>query len=123
MAIITVATLNFEGFVGGGFNTCLFRVDYTIEFRNNELGTEFDEAARIREHDPDDDELITAYPLPLRFTATQNRMNRSFKIVVIRDQLNTELGNEELQGDVWLRRVGNHLATSEVTTPILKFAA
>ena len=119
MARITDAFLSFEKFIDG--NTLLFRVTYNAEFRDDELRAEFDESARLREHDPDDDDLITAYFLPRRFTATIGNMQRILKIVVLRDQINTELGNEELQGEIWLRRVGNELATAEVITPILKF--
>lgn len=123
MANIAVASLHFEGNVGGDQNTLRFRVDYTIQFRQEELQIEFEEAVRLREHDPSEDDLITAYPLPRRFIAGSERENHDFRIVVLRDQLNTELGSEELQGEVWLRRVGNNLAASEVITPILKFAA
>jgi hypothetical protein len=122
MANITAASLHFEGNFHGDLNTLLFRVDFTIQFRENEAQVQFEEAARLREHDPDDDDLITAYPLPHKFNAGLSRTeDRFLKIVVLRDQTNTEIGTEELQGEVWLRRVGNNLASSEVITPILKF--
>jgi hypothetical protein len=118
MAIIKEAHLEFIRAIDG--NTWLFKVTYTVEFRNDELRTEFDEAARLREHDPSDDDLITAYPVPFRFTVNLNILERSMKIVVFRDQLNTEIGGEEIQGEVWLRRVGDEKVTQEVITPILK---
>jgi hypothetical protein len=123
MAHIAEAHLELVGAVGGDQNVLQWRVTYTVDFRDEELRIEWEDATRLREHDPGDDDLITAYPIPTKFTPTLSRIERSHNIVVFRDQLNTELGTEEIQGEVWLRRVGNQLANQEVITPIVKFDA
>lgn len=103
-------------------STHTFEAQYTILFRGDELQKQFDEDAKLWESDSGaifggGDDQVTAYQQPpMRFTATDSVMERSFPIDAPNDVVDTEPGNEEIYAQIWLRQVGHEAADSEATS-------
>jgi hypothetical protein len=120
MATILNPTLHFPTNSSG---TWKFKVSYTVLFDAAEVGREFDDAAKLWEDDDgfisSDDDPITAYPSPDRFTASERVIDREKVILVPRGTLDTEVGDEEIKAQIWLRKVGSGPATAEVYTNIV----
>lgn len=100
----------------GSANDLLFTCSYEAIFPSHEVGLEFDEAARLWENDGGDNQRLTSYTPTRRFRATGGRMTRDIPVPALRSQLHTELGPEEIFGEIWLRRVGAGPADDERTT-------
>lgn len=90
-----------------------FTVTYTAHFTDNELNAEFDDAARLWENDGGNNERRTEYTPTTRFKATSRSIDRQIPITVGTGQLSTEIGDEEIFGQIWLRRVGQAAASDE----------
>ncbi len=90
-----------------------FVISYTASFSPNELSQEFEDAARLLEKDDTDNDLITPYQKPLTFLATESTVDREFSITVLREWVSGELGDEEVRGQLWLRRKGDGLPTDD----------
>jgi hypothetical protein len=122
MATILNPTLHFPQDIGGG--TLSFKVTYTVLFQTDEVHLEFDDATKLWEDDSgflgSDDDPLTAYPNPDRFTAVERVVDREHIIFVPRTTANTEIGGEEFKAQIWLRRVGAGPATAEVYTNIVE---
>jgi hypothetical protein len=82
-------------------------------FSSNELNQEFEDATRLLEKDDTDNGLITPYQKPQTFLATGSAVDREYSIIVRREWVSSELGDEEVRGQVWLRRKGDGLPTDE----------
>ncbi|GHD98249.1 hypothetical protein [Streptomyces alanosinicus] len=99
-------------------------VSYDVNFRDDEVGGDFDDAVKLWEDDRGapfggGDDQITPYPIPDRFTAFSSVVSRQKSITVFRDQLDTEIGDEEVKAQIWLRRADSGgPADDEVYTPI-----
>ena len=90
-----------------------FVINYTASFSSSELNQEFEDATRLLEKDDTDNDQITPYQKPLTFTATGPTVDREFSIIVLREWVSGELGDEEVRGQLWLRRKGDGLPTDE----------
>ena len=90
-----------------------FVISYTASFSPNELSQEFEDAARLLEKDDTDNDQITPYQKPQTFLATSSAVDREFSITVLREWVSGELGDEEVRGQLWLRRKGDGLPTDE----------
>jgi hypothetical protein len=99
-------------------DTYIFTVTYTATFAQSEIGQMFEDAVRLFEDDPSDDDVITAYPVPEAFLAQGASVSRRHQVTATTDMVNTELGNEEIKARVWLRQVGMAPAADEQYTPI-----
>jgi hypothetical protein len=97
-------------------NDLVFTCSYEAIFPQHEVGREFEEAARLWENDGGSDERVTSYDPPRRFTATAGVMTRDIPVTALRSDLSTEPFNEEIYGQIWLRRVGAGPADDERTT-------
>jgi hypothetical protein len=101
-------------------NTWRFIISYTVHFDPFEVGHAFDDAAKVWEHDPSDDDRITAYPVPDTFVATDPSVFRKKQMTVPAGVLNTEIGKEEIYAWIWLRsHDSTGPAADEKKTPIL----
>jgi hypothetical protein len=82
-------------------------ITYTLEFTNAEVNGpfEFEDSVRIREEDDTSgDDVIFNWSTPFVFNPTQASEDVSWKYgVVSRTVLDTELGGEEIYGQIFLR--------------------
>jgi hypothetical protein len=99
-----------------GSDVLLFTIRYIAAFDFAEQGSDFDDAVKLWEDDPVDDDEIMPYPFPSRFNASGPTVLRIHKVTATRSMLNTELGNEEIKAQVWLRKVGQGPASAETFT-------
>jgi hypothetical protein len=113
MAQITNAKIRGPSSVDGNEGIWEFIINYTASFSSNELNQEFEDAARIWEKDDTDNDRITPYQRPQLFIANGSAVDRELSIIVFREWVSSELGNEEVIGQIWLRRKGDGLATDE----------
>jgi hypothetical protein len=113
MAQITNATIRGPISQNDQHSVMEFVVNYTASFSSSELNQEFEDAIRLLEKDDTDNDLITPYQKPLTFKATGAAVDREYSIIVRREWVSTELGDEEVRGQVWLRRKGDGLPTDE----------
>jgi hypothetical protein len=90
-----------------------FVINYTASFSSSELNQEFEDATRLLEKDDTDNDQVTPYQKPQTFVATGSAVDREYSIIVRREWVSTELGDEEVRGQVWLRRKGDGLPTDE----------
>ncbi|MFI7399242.1 hypothetical protein ACIBW9_01895 [Streptomyces sp. NPDC049541] len=109
-------------------NIWAITVSYDIRFRDDEVSLDFDDAVKLWEDDRGEpfgggDDQITPYPIPSRFRASSPLVSREKTITVFRDQLDTEIGNEEVKAQIWLRRADSGgPADDEVYTPITEMS-
>jgi hypothetical protein len=91
-----------------------------VNFDPFEIGKAFNDAVKIWEHDPSDDDRVTSYPLPDTFVATGPSVFRKKQFTAAGDVLDTESGREEVYAWIWLRsRDSTGPAADEQKTPIL----
>ncbi|WKX15678.1 hypothetical protein [Streptomyces sp. NL15-2K] len=97
-----------------------FTVEYTAHFDPSDRGQFFDDSVKIWEHDPGDDDQVTAYAPTERFQAPQDGSpaHRVKQFTATADQLDTEIDDEETYAWIWLRRAGAGPADDEQRTPI-----
>jgi hypothetical protein len=102
-------------------------VTYTAVFTDNDLGHDFEDAAKLWEDDSgflgSDDDPITSYPNPSSFSATSHKVDRIIEIILPSEQVSTEIGNEEIKAQIWLRRIGDRAAADEQYTDIIEVNA
>ena len=88
-------------------NTWTLRVTYTATFTNQEkdapLNYTFRDSIRIMEDDPFDDDNVTGWVSATNFNPGANSLVRHLAAVVNGDDLDTELGGEEIYAKVRLR--------------------
>ena len=100
--------------------TWIFTISYTVHFGPFELGKAFNDAVKIWEHDPSDDDRISAYPVPDRFVATASSVFRKKQLTLPAHVVDTEVGREEVYAWIWLRNADSSgPADDEQRTPIL----
>jgi len=90
-----------------------FIISYTACFSPQELDQEFEDATRLLEKDNSDNDSITPYQEPRIFLAEGSSVNRECSIIAYRKWVSGELGDEEVRGEIWLRRKGDGLPTDE----------
>ena len=88
-------------------NNWTLRVTYTATFSNQEkdppLNYVFRDSIRIREDDPFSDDTITGWVAASNFNPSTNSVVRTLTTVVNGDDLDTELGGEEIYAQIQLR--------------------
>jgi hypothetical protein len=99
-----------------------FTVKYSASFDPGELNDSFKEFVRLREEDTSDHDFLTVQqPAGNTFVPTtantqpDNRpghggmrfLNRTANFEMTKDAADTELGHEEIFGEIWLRSSGN----------------
>lgn len=88
-------------------NTWTLRVRYTATFTNQEknppLNYVFRDSIQIWEDDPVDDDQITGWVSASNFNPSENSVVRNLTAVVNGDDLDTELGGEEIYARIRLR--------------------
>jgi hypothetical protein len=88
-------------------NTWTLRVTYTATFTNQEkdapLNYTFRDSIRIMEDDPFDDDNVTGWVSATNFNPGANSVVRHLTAVVNGDDLDTELGGEEIYAKIRLR--------------------
>ena len=88
-------------------NTWTLRVTYTATFTNQEkdppLNYVFRDCIKIREDDPFSDDNITGWVGASNFNPGANSVVRTITAVVNGDDLDTELGGEEIYAHIRLR--------------------
>lgn len=101
------------------------KISYTLRFTNDEVNgpLEFEDSVRLREEDDTSgDDVITNWATPFVFNPTQEFEPVTWTFTAISSsELDTELGGEEIYGQVFIR----NRATSQViqaNTPILPLA-
>jgi long-subunit fatty acid transport protein len=105
--------------------THTLRITYTLEFTNAEVNGpfEFEDSTRIREEDDTSgDDVIFNWAVPFVFNSTQASDNVTWTYDTVSNTiLDTELGGEEIYGQIFLR----NRTTGQViqaNTPILPLA-
>ncbi|GII55059.1 hypothetical protein Pth03_34480 [Planotetraspora thailandica] len=104
-----------------------FTVTYSASFDPAEMSDTFREFVRLREEDilSPDDEIAASFPagntfrpnlLPNRADTRPGHqgmrvVDRAVKFALSPGAVNTELGNEEIYGEIWLRSSGNLAST------------
>lgn len=113
MAQITNATI--QGPISQNDQNSVFEfvINYTATFSPNELNQEFEDATRLMEKDDTKNDPITPYQKPQTFVANSPGIDRQFSIIVFREWISGELGDEEVRAQIWLRRKGDGLPTDE----------
>jgi hypothetical protein len=88
-------------------NTWTLRVKYTATFTNQEkdppLNYVFRDSVQIWEDDPFSDDQITGWVGASNFNPSENAVARTLTAVVNGDDLDTELGGEEIYARIRLR--------------------
>ena len=88
-------------------NTWTLKVTYTATFTNQEknppLNYTFRDSIRIREDDPFSDDTVTGWVAASNFNPAANSVVRTLTAVVSGDDLDTELGGEEIYAQIRLR--------------------
>jgi len=88
-------------------NTWTLRVKYTATFTNQEkdppLNYVFRDSVQIWEDDPFSDDQITGWVGASNFNPSENSVVRNLTAVVNGDDLDTELGGEEIYARIRLR--------------------
>ncbi|MER6264709.1 hypothetical protein ABT203_34875 [Streptomyces sp900105245] len=108
-----------------GDGTWRFTIEYTAHFDPGDNGRSFDDSVKIWEHDPSDDDQISAYLGVESFLAPQDGspIHRVKTFTLTNDQIHTEVGDEETYAWIWLRRSGSQgAADDEQRTPIVEVA-
>jgi hypothetical protein len=105
--------------------TTTLTITYTLEFTSDELNGpfEFEDAVRIREEDDTSaDDVIFNWTDPFVFNPTQAFENVTWTFDTVSNTvLDTELGGEEIYGQVFLRnRTTSQLV--QANTPVLQLA-
>lgn len=90
-----------------------FVINYTASFSPTELNQDFEDATRLMEKDDTKNDPITPYQKPHTFVAASAGIDRQFSIIVFREWISGELGDEEVRAQIWLRRKGDGLPTDE----------
>jgi hypothetical protein len=88
-------------------NTWTLKVTYTATFTNEEknppLNYTFRDSIKIWEDDPFDDDQITGWVGASNFNPSTNSVVRTLTAIVNGDDLDTEIGGEEVYAQIQLR--------------------
>jgi hypothetical protein len=103
MEIRNIGTIRFsqEG------STCVFALDYSAAFTQAEVraGFRFADSVRVMEHDPSDDDIVKNWLPEEPWTPTTTQDNWTWTVRVNEDDVDTELGGEEIYMQIALRNV------------------
>ena len=107
-------------------NTWTLRVTYTATFTNQEkdppLNYIFRDSIRIMEDDPFDDDNVTGWISATNFNPGANSVVRHLTAVVNGDDLDTELGGEEIYSKIRLRNFTTGGVPLERRTAVINLA-
>ena len=107
-------------------NTWTLRVTYTATFTNQEkdapLNYTFRDSIRIMEDDPFDDDNVTGWISATNFNPSANSVVRHLTAVVNGDDLDTELGGEEIYAKIRLRNFTTGGVPLERRTAVINLA-
>lgn len=86
---------------------CVFELDYSAVFSQAEInaGFTFADTVRVMEHDPSDDDVVRNWLTEERWTPTDTQDDWTWTVRVHEDDVDTELGGEEIYMQVALRNV------------------
>jgi hypothetical protein len=107
------------GGTGGRF---IIKISYTSLFDAGEIGQEFEDSVRLREEDDTSgDDVITNWAHPAVFTPTQGSERAEWTYPILAgSELDTELGGEEIYGEIFLRKraTGQTIVRSTAVFPL-----
>lgn len=109
-----------------GGNNWRFTIRYTATFTpqetNQPLNYTFRDSIQIREDDPFDDDLVTGWVTASNFNPGATSVQRTLVTVVNGDDLDTELGGEEIYARIRLRNFTTGGVAIERNTPNINLA-
>lgn len=100
------------------------KITYTLRFESAEInGPEFEDSVRLREEDGiSGDDVISPYATPSVFNPSQEFEPTTWTYSAISgDELDTELGGEEIYGQIWVHNRATGQVV-EVKTPVVRLA-
>jgi hypothetical protein len=88
-------------------STCIFQIDYSAIFDQAEInaGFTFADSVRVMEEDTSDDDVVRNWLREEPWTPTDTRDDWTWTVRVHEDDVDTELGGEEIYMQIALRNV------------------
>ncbi|WP_232661615.1 hypothetical protein [Pseudonocardia sp. TRM90224] len=103
-------------------STCVFQIDYSAVFSQGEVASHFTfaDSVRVMEDDTSDDDIVQNWLREESWTPTDTQDDWTWTVRVNEDDVDTELGGEEIYLQIRLRNVTTSSPSIFASTGIIQ---